>query len=133
MLIRRMKSNEKCCSKEACFTLFNSALFKSIYNPQQNAYMCTCVFLFEYILISPRISILRNIFKEKKNLVALLLLYFVVNTAKVTLLFFLFFRASPAAYGGSQARARIRAAAAAYTTATVTQDPKLICDLHHRS
>ena len=40
------------------------------------------------------------------------------------------FRATLAAYGGSQARGQIRAAAA---TATATWDPSHICDLHYSS
>ena len=39
--------------------------------------------------------------------------------------FFLLFRDTPAAYGGSQARA--------YTTVTATQDLSHVCDLHHSS
>ena len=45
--------------------------------------------------------------------------------------FFFLFRAAPVAYGGSQARGRIRATTLAYTTATATQD--LSCDLPHSS
>ena len=37
------------------------------------------------------------------------------------------------AYGGSQARGLIGAIATSYTTATATQDPSRICDLHHSS
>ena len=44
-----------------------------------------------------------------------------------------FFRATPTAYGSSQARDQIRAAGTAYTTAIATQDPNHICDLHHSS
>ena len=61
----------------------------------------------------------------------------------VFLLFFLFLflfclfafsRATPSAYGGSQARGRIGAVAAlAYARGTATQDPSRICDLHHSS
>ena len=40
---------------------------------------------------------------------------------------FLLFRATPGAYGGSQARGLIRA------RATAMQDPRCICDLHHSS
>ena len=47
------------------------------------------------------------------------------------LLFLLFFRAVPVAYGSSQARGWIRAAAAAYTTATATQDLTYVCSLYH--
>ena len=53
--------------------------------------------------------------------------------------FFLFvfciFRAAPVAYGGSQARGRIRAADASlhYTTATATPDLSHVCNLHHSS
>ena len=43
----------------------------------------------------------------------------------------LFFRATPAAYGDSQARGPAAATAAAYATAT--QDPSCVCDLQHRS
>ena len=39
--------------------------------------------------------------------------------------------AAPVAYGSSQARGRIRAAAGAYTTATATPDPRYICDLRY--
>ena len=39
------------------------------------------------------------------------------------------FRAAPEAYGGSQARGPIGAAAEAYTTATATWGPSHICDL----
>ena len=42
------------------------------------------------------------------------------------------FRATPRAYGSSQARGQIRAAAACpYTTATATPDLRRICDLYH--
>ena len=41
----------------------------------------------------------------------------------IYLFIFCLFRAAPAAYGGSQARNRIGAAAATYTTATATLDP----------
>ena len=50
-----------------------------------------------------------------------------------TLFFFLLFRAPPTAYGGSQARGRIWATAAACITATTTQDQSHVCDLHHSS
>ena len=45
--------------------------------------------------------------------------------------FFCFFRATPAAYGSSQARGQIRATAATCATATATQDLGHICDLYH--
>ena len=48
--------------------------------------------------------------------------------------FFLsFFRAPPAAYGGSQARGLIGAMLPAYARATATEDPSHICDLQHSS
>ena len=48
--------------------------------------------------------------------------------------FFFFFRAVPVAHGSSQARGWIGAVAAGlYTTATETQDPSHICNLHHSS
>ena len=46
---------------------------------------------------------------------------------------FCLFRASPLAYGGSQAMGRIGAIASSYATATATQDPSRVCDLHHSS
>ena len=46
---------------------------------------------------------------------------------------FAFSMAARAAYGGSQARGRIGAVAAAYTRATATRDPSCVFDLHHRS
>ena len=39
-------------------------------------------------------------------------------------------RAAPAAYGGSQARGPVRAAATGYTRVTTTWDPSCICNLH---
>ena len=47
--------------------------------------------------------------------------------------FFFLFRVSPAAYGSSQARGWIGAVAANYTTATVTWNPRYVCDLQHGS
>ena len=46
--------------------------------------------------------------------------------------FFLLFRATPAAYGDSEARGRIGAVAAGYAT-TTPPDPSHLCDLYHRS
>ena len=46
---------------------------------------------------------------------------------------FFFFRATPAAYGSSQARGRIRATAAGLHIATATGDPSHNLDLHHSS
>ena len=43
------------------------------------------------------------------------------------------FRATPAAYGGSQARGHIRAVAPGRATATAMQDLSHVCDLHHSS
>ena len=45
--------------------------------------------------------------------------------------YFLLFRATLVAYGGSQARGRVRATA--FATATTTQDPSCVCNLHHSS
>lgn len=45
------------------------------------------------------------------------------------LLLFSLFRAAPAAYGSSQAKGRIRSAAASYATATAMPDPSYICNL----
>ena len=47
--------------------------------------------------------------------------------------FFLLSRATPAAYGGSQARSRIGATAAGYTTATAMPDLSCAYNLHHSS
>ena len=46
---------------------------------------------------------------------------------------FCLFRDVLVAYGGPQARGRIRATAPAYTTATATPDLSHVCDLHHSS
>ena len=47
--------------------------------------------------------------------------------------FFLLFRATPAAYGGSQLGAELELQLLAYVTATVMCKPSLICNLHHCS
>ena len=44
---------------------------------------------------------------------------------------FPFLMATPEVYGSSQARGQIRAVAAGCTTATATQDPSQIWELHH--
>ena len=49
-----------------------------------------------------------------------------------TRIFFFLFITSPAAYGGFQAKDRIEAAAAAYTTGMATPDPSRTCDLQYR-
>ena len=46
---------------------------------------------------------------------------------------FVFYRAPPLAFGGSQARGLIGAIVAAYTTATATRHPSHVFDLHHSS
>ena len=45
--------------------------------------------------------------------------------------FFCLFRSPPAANGGFQARGRIAAVAATYTTAPAAPDTNHVCDLHH--
>ena len=47
--------------------------------------------------------------------------------------FFFFLRATPEAYGGSQARGQIGAVATSLATATAVPDPSCICDLHQSS
>ena len=55
----------------------------------------------------------------------------VAQHCKSTIIFFfLLFRAAPTAYGSSQARGRIGAAA---TTATAMQNQSYVCNLHHSS
>ena len=51
-----------------------------------------------------------------------------INTQNL-LLFFFFFIAIPVAYGSSQAKGQVQAAAGAYTIATTTQDLSCICNL----
>ena len=56
--------------------------------------------------------------------------YFILFLSLVgmfVLFLFLSFRATPAPFGSSQARGRIRA------TATAVRDPSCVCDLHHSS
>ena len=66
----------------------------------------------------------------------------VLNTApptrwaiiNLTILFlFLLFRATPMAYGGSQTRGRIRAAAAGLHHSHSNANPSCVCNLHHSS
>ena len=45
-------------------------------------------------------------------------------------IYVLLFKAIPVAYGNSQARSQIGAAAGAYATATATPDLNRFCDLH---
>ena len=52
---------------------------------------------------------------------------------KITLPFFFFFRAVPAAYGGSQARGGIGAIPLAYTTATATLDLNPLSEVRDRT
>ena len=47
--------------------------------------------------------------------------------------FFLYFRAAPVAFGGSQSRGRIGATAAGLHHTTATRDLSHVCDLHHSS
>jgi len=49
------------------------------------------------------------------------------------LTYFCFFRATPEAYGSSQARGHIRAISAGLCIAIATLDPSRVCDLHHSS
>ena len=51
----------------------------------------------------------------------------------IVIFYFLLFRAAPAAYGGSQARAQIGTIAAGLPTVTATPDLSRICNLHHSS
>ena len=47
--------------------------------------------------------------------------------------FFFLFKARPVAYGGTLSRGPIRALAPGLVTATATQDPSRVCNLHHSS
>ena len=47
--------------------------------------------------------------------------------------FFVFSRAAPVAYGGSQAGVESELQLLAYARATAMQDPSCVCDLHHGS
>ena len=46
---------------------------------------------------------------------------------------FLLFRAALTAYGSFQARVESELQLPAYTTATATRNPSLVCDIHHSS
>ena len=63
-------------------------------------------------------------FKTKVGLLCFLFLF---------LFFFLIFRPTPEAYGSSQTRRQIRAAAVAYATVIATWDLSRVYDLHHSS
>ena len=54
-------------------------------------------------------------------------------TKYLTGFFVCLFRATPAAYGGSQARGQIGTVATGYDTATAMQDPSHVFDLHYSS
>ena len=54
-------------------------------------------------------------------------------TSKKFSLSFCLFRATPVAYGGSQARGPIGAVAAGLHHCKAMPDPSLVCDLHHSS
>ena len=78
-----------------------------------------------------RVICTRN--RNTKGLVMLLLpqcLSGVSSTAFFFFFLFFLFRATPVAYGSSQARGRIEPQLLAYTTATTMPDPSCICDLH---
>ena len=49
------------------------------------------------------------------------------------IIYLFIYRATPVAYGGSQARVKLELQLPAYTTATATLDPSHICNLHHSS
>ena len=55
-----------------------------------------------------------------------------VRFGGMSLIFWLF-RATPEAYGDSQARGRIRATAAGLHCTIATPDPSRVCVLHHRA
>ena len=57
----------------------------------------------------------------------------IVNHPYLIFFFFWLFRATSAAYGGSQARGPSELQLPVYTTATVMPDPSQICNLHHSS
>ena len=64
----------------------------------------------------------------ENNLVFIKYVFFFIFFA-----FFFFFRATPTAYGSSQAKGRIGAVAASLHHSTTMWDPSHICDLHHSS
>ena len=51
----------------------------------------------------------------------------------ICLFIFVFSRAAPPAYGGSQARIQLELQPPGYAKATATQDPSRVCVLHHSS
>ena len=90
-----------------------SVILTSFYNGQWKNWLSLSTI---YTFLLPSCSIHRKQFH-------LLLVFF----------FFFFLRAVLEAYESSQARGRIGAVAAVYTTTTATQDLSPICDLHHSS
>ena len=71
--------------------------------------------------------------KKKKKDVSLF--FFFVLLFLFFVLFFVFwlFRAAPMAYGSSCVGVELGLQLPAYTTATETQDPSLVCNVHHSS
>ena len=59
--------------------------------------------------------------------------YFPIEMLFYLKIFFFLFKARPVAYGGTLSRGPIRAVAAGLVTATATQDPSRVCNLHHSS
>ena len=60
-------------------------------------------------------------------------LFTIHNRRLQTKLFFCLLRATPVAFGSSQARVELELQLPAYTTATATQDMSHVCNRHHSS
>ena len=73
------------------------------------------------------------IFTNVISLFCVDLLYHYIIPFFVFFFWSLVFRATPMAYGGSQARGRIRATAASLHPATAMPDLNLVCNLYHIS
>ena len=76
----------------------------------------------------------QSIYPERAVLSLSVWCYHIWSKAFSFVLFCLLFRSHPRArHMEVQARGQIRATMPAYTTATATQDPSCVCDLHHSS
>ena len=58
------------------------------------------------------------------------MIYYFVFVSVLFFCLFAFSKASPTAYGGSRVAVESELQLPAYTTATVTRDPRQVCDLH---
>ena len=101
--------------------------------------MCVCIFLpSNYGFNSYLGTINLKPYQEEKFAFPAQLWMMALNKCKIYLfylkiIFFCFFRGTPATYGNSRLGVESELQLTAYTTATATLDPSHVCNLHHSS